>query len=52
MTLVESSPNTSPVKPADPSAQPKTQKFVLTLSCVERAGIVQALTTSLGASGT
>jgi formyltetrahydrofolate deformylase len=47
VTLVETSPKTSPVQPADASAQPKTQKFVLTLSCVERAGIVQALTTFL-----
>jgi formyltetrahydrofolate deformylase len=47
VTLVETSPKTSPVQPADNSAQTKTQKFVLTLSCVERAGIVQAVTTFL-----
>jgi formyltetrahydrofolate deformylase len=47
MTVVDTSPISSPVPQGDASAEPPTRKFVLTLSCVERAGIVQAVTTFL-----
>jgi formyltetrahydrofolate deformylase len=47
MTLVDASPISSPVPQTDASAKPPARKFVLTLSCVERAGIVQAVTTFL-----
>ena len=47
MTVVDTSPISSPVPQADASAEPPVRKFVLTLSCVERAGIVQAVTTFL-----
>lgn len=49
MTLVETAPLTAPGAPAAsaPAEQQTQQKFVLTLSCSERAGIVQAVTTFL-----
>ncbi|MBT2513863.1 formyltetrahydrofolate deformylase [Arthrobacter sp. ISL-30] len=46
MTLVTDS-STSTLAQTDPRVNDKAQKFVLTLSCVERAGIVQAVTTFL-----
>jgi formyltetrahydrofolate deformylase len=47
MSLVEATPISSPTLQADASAEPPARKFVLTLSCRERAGIVQAVTTFL-----
>lgn len=47
MTLVEATPIPRPLPQADASAKPAARKFVLTLSCGERAGIVQAVTTFL-----
>ncbi|GAB5077454.1 formyltetrahydrofolate deformylase [Arthrobacter sp. AD-310] len=46
MTLVETASSTATL-PKLVEEQEQTQKFVLTLSCVERAGIVQAVTTFL-----
>ena len=47
MTLVATDSSTSTLTQTDPGVKDKAQKFVLTLSCVERAGIVQAVTTFL-----
>ncbi|MBT2250194.1 formyltetrahydrofolate deformylase [Arthrobacter sp. BHU FT2] len=49
MTLVETAPLTAPGASvaSAPAEQQAQQKFVLTLSCGERAGIVQAVTTFL-----
>ncbi|BAS06790.1 formyltetrahydrofolate deformylase [Arthrobacter sp. Hiyo4] len=47
MTLVATGSSTSTLTQTDPRVKDKAQKFVLTLSCVERAGIVQAVTTFL-----
>src|SRR3954471_6914833 len=47
MTLVATDSSTSTLTETDPHVKDKAQKFVLTLSCVERAGIVQAVTTFL-----
>ncbi|WP_026544650.1 formyltetrahydrofolate deformylase [Arthrobacter sp. 35/47] len=48
MTLMASDSFTSTTLPTpEARTQEKTRKFVLTLSCVERAGIVQAVTTFL-----
>jgi formyltetrahydrofolate deformylase len=47
MTLVEATTISSPLPQADASAAPPSRKFVLTLSCSERAGIVHAVTTFL-----
>ncbi|TLM82610.1 formyltetrahydrofolate deformylase [Pseudarthrobacter sp. NamE2] len=46
MTLVETAASTATLPKLDEEQQ-QTQKFVLTLSCGERAGIVQAVTTFL-----
>jgi formyltetrahydrofolate deformylase len=46
MTLVETASATATLTKLDDEQQ-QTQKFVLTLSCSERAGIVQAVTTFL-----
>jgi formyltetrahydrofolate deformylase len=47
MTLVATDSSTSTLAQTDARVNDKAQKFVLTLSCVERAGIVQAVTTFL-----
>ncbi|MFJ6002761.1 formyltetrahydrofolate deformylase [Arthrobacter sp. NPDC092385] len=47
MTLVATDPSTSTLPQSEAHMQDQTQKFVLTLSCGERAGIVQAVTTFL-----
>ncbi|MFJ5700584.1 formyltetrahydrofolate deformylase [Arthrobacter sp. NPDC093139] len=48
MTLVQTTQETRPAPQAEASGEAVTsRKFVLTLSCVERAGIVQAVTTFL-----
>src|SRR6478735_6690880 len=47
MTVVDTATNTRPAAQPEAAQEPKTGKFVLTLSCVERAGIVQAVTTFL-----
>jgi formyltetrahydrofolate deformylase len=47
MTLVETEPTAGTLPQSDVDKKVQTQKFVLTLSCVERAGIVQAVTTFL-----
>ncbi|WP_309108840.1 formyltetrahydrofolate deformylase [Arthrobacter sp.] len=47
MTLVQTFQETRPAPQAEASGKPASRKFVLTLSCVERAGIVQAVTTFL-----
>jgi formyltetrahydrofolate deformylase len=47
MTVVDTTTNTRPAAQPEASQETKTGKFVLTLSCVERAGIVQAVTTFL-----
>jgi formyltetrahydrofolate deformylase len=47
MTLVDTATNTTQAAQTAASEETKTGKFVLTLSCVERAGIVQAVTTFL-----
>ena len=47
MTLVETVQETRPAPRAEAPEEATSRKFVLTLSCVERAGIVQAVTTFL-----
>ncbi|MGO4859527.1 formyltetrahydrofolate deformylase [Arthrobacter sp. 2MCAF14] len=47
MTLVETTPTHSTLPQASASEDDRSRKFVLTLSCIERAGIVQAVTTFL-----
>ncbi|MGM7778876.1 formyltetrahydrofolate deformylase [Arthrobacter sp. KNU-44] len=47
MTLVAADSSTSTLTQSEARAEAQTQKFVLTLSCGERAGIVQAVTTFL-----
>jgi formyltetrahydrofolate deformylase len=47
MTLVQTLQETRPAPQAEASGEATSRKFVLTLSCVERAGIVQAVTTFL-----
>ncbi|MBT2513007.1 formyltetrahydrofolate deformylase [Arthrobacter sp. ISL-30] len=47
MTLVDTTPTTSTIPQGDTSEESQSSKFVLTLSCTERAGIVQAVTTFL-----
>lgn len=47
MTLMASDSFTSTLPKPEALTQEQTRKFVLTLSCVERAGIVQAVTTFL-----
>lgn len=47
MTVVDTATGTRPAPQTAASGETKTGKFVLTLSCVERAGIVQAVTTFL-----
>ncbi|MHA7144698.1 formyltetrahydrofolate deformylase [Arthrobacter sp. TmT3-37] len=47
MTLVATDSSTSTLPQSEARAEDQTQRFVLTLSCVERAGIVQAVTTFL-----
>lgn len=47
MTLVETVQETRPTLQVEASGETTSRKFVLTLSCVERAGIVQAVTTFL-----
>jgi formyltetrahydrofolate deformylase len=47
VTLVSTMQETRPSPQAEAAAEPTSRKFVLTLSCVERAGIVQAVTTFL-----
>ena len=47
MTVVDTATNPRPAAQTEASEETKTGKFVLTLSCVERAGIVQAVTTFL-----
>ena len=47
MTLVETVQETRPALQVEASGETTSRKFVLTLSCVERAGIVQAVTTFL-----
>ena len=47
MTLLEKTPSASPLPQAFAAADDQSRKFVLTLSCIERAGIVQAVTTFL-----
>ena len=47
MTIVATDSSPSTLTLTEPRAQDKAQKFVLTLTCVERAGIVQAVTTFL-----
>ena len=47
MTLMATDSSTSTLPQSEVPGVAQTQKFVLTLSCVERAGIVQAVTTFL-----
>lgn len=47
MTLVETTPTKSTLPQASASEGDRSRRFVLTLSCIERAGIVQAVTTFL-----
>jgi formyltetrahydrofolate deformylase len=47
VTLVQTTQETRPAPQAEASGEATSRKFVLTLSCVERAGIVQAVTTFL-----
>ena len=47
MTLMETVQETRPTPQAEAYGEATSRKFVLTLSCVERAGIVQAVTTFL-----
>ncbi len=47
MTLVATDSSTSTLPQSEARTEDQTQRFVLTLSCVERAGIVQAVTTFL-----
>lgn len=47
MTLMETVQETRLTPQAEASGEATSRKFVLTLSCVERAGIVQAVTTFL-----
>jgi len=47
VTLVETVQETRPAPRAEAPEEGTSRKFVLTLSCVERAGIVQAVTTFL-----
>ncbi|MEO5780883.1 formyltetrahydrofolate deformylase [Arthrobacter oryzae] len=47
MTLVATDSFTATLPQSEARVEDQTQKFVLTLSCVERAGIVQAVTTFL-----
>lgn len=47
MTLMATDASTSTLPQSEVLAEEPTKKFVLTLSCVERAGIVQAVTTFL-----
>jgi formyltetrahydrofolate deformylase len=47
MTLVANMPTTSTNSQGDTSEESQSSKFVLTLSCTERPGIVQAVTTFL-----
>jgi formyltetrahydrofolate deformylase len=47
MTVVASESSTSTLPQLEDRMEGRPQKFVLTLSCVERAGIVQAVTTFL-----
>src|SRR5437870_816800 len=47
MTLVETTPTKSTLPQATAPEGDRSRRFVLTLSCVERAGIVQAVTTFL-----
>lgn len=47
MTLVETTPIKSTLPQASASEHDRSRRFVLTLSCIERAGIVQAVTTFL-----
>ncbi|MFJ5696372.1 formyltetrahydrofolate deformylase [Arthrobacter sp. NPDC093125] len=47
MTLVQTLRETRPTPQAEATGEASSRKFVLTLSCVERAGIVQAVTTFL-----
>ena len=47
MTLMEIAPETRPTRLAEATGEAASRKFVLTLTCVERAGIVQAVTTFL-----
>lgn len=47
MTLVETVQEIRPTLQVEASGETTSRKFVLTLSCVERAGIVQAVTTFL-----
>ena len=47
MTLMATDASTSTLPQSEALGKSQTKKFVLTLSCVERAGIVQAVTTFL-----
>lgn len=47
MTLVATNSSTSTLPQSEARVKDQTQKFVLTLSCGERAGIVHAVTTFL-----
>lgn len=47
MTLVETNPSTGMLSQSVAVSENQARKFVLTLSCSERAGIVQAVTTFL-----
>src|SRR5881392_3362117 len=47
MTLVETTPIKSTLPQASASEGDRSRRFVLTLSCIERPGIVQAVTTFL-----
>ncbi|WP_461168721.1 formyltetrahydrofolate deformylase [Arthrobacter sp. Z1-15] len=47
MALVATDSSTRSQARPEPQVEPRAQRFVLTLSCVERAGIVQAVTTFL-----
>lgn len=47
MTVVDTATNPSPAPQTAAAGETKTGKFVLTLSCAQRAGIVQAVTTFL-----
>ncbi|TFD64062.1 formyltetrahydrofolate deformylase [Cryobacterium sp. Hh38] len=47
MTLISTDSSTSTLPQSEVLGQEQTKKFVLTLSCVERAGIVHAVTTFL-----
>lgn len=47
MTLVATDSSTSTLHQSEVAKEDKTKKFVLTLSCIERAGIVHAVTTFL-----